>query len=186
MDFYRNVDLFYCNSTGYADRRVARGVQYLVVMDLVTEPVTLDFFKEHARIDFDTDDTLSQSYIMAARQELEQWGQISFGEKTMQVMALELPDNYRLMHGPVDTIITAGYTNFGDILKEGGTDVDIEYTTKGIINDTIRIAICMLAAARYAIRESIIVNVNGTVQHPDDMIDLAKRSIKQWTNITIL
>lgn len=186
MDFYKNIDHFCQNDTGYADRRTARGVHYSVVEDLVVEPVDLEFFKDHARIDFDTDDTLSESYITASRQELEQWGQISFGEKTMRLMALELPDNYRLMFGPVDSIITDGHSNFGDILTEGGTNVDIEFLTKGVINDTIRIAICMLAAARYAIRESIIVNVNGTVQHPDDMIDMAKRSIKQWTNITML
>lgn len=186
MDFYKNIDHFCQNDTGYADRRTARGVHYSVVEDLVVEPVDLEFFKDHARIDFDTDDTLSESYITASRQELEQWGQISFGEKTMRLMALELPDNYRLMFGPVDSIITDGHPNFGDILTEGGTNVDIEYLTEGVINDTIRIAICRYAAGLYSLRENIIVNINGTVQTSNELFDLSKKMIKQWTNIIVI
>src|SRR5690606_39462766 len=105
MDYYKNIDHLGC-----LDRHGVAGIQYSTVTDLVTEPVTLEFFKQHARIDFDMDDNLCLAYITAARMELEQWGQVSFGVKTMRLTALELADNWRLMFGPVNTVVTSGYT----------------------------------------------------------------------------
>lgn len=137
-DFYKNCDKI-CDDA--IMHKSASGVQYYTVTDLSTEPVDLDFFKQHARIDFDTDDALCAVYIKSARRELEMWSQLSFGVKTMGLLALELPKNYKLMFGKVDTIVTANFTNFGDILKEGGSDINIEFTTKDWIDDTIRIAI---------------------------------------------
>ena len=40
--------------------------------------------------------------------------------------------------GKVDTVLTAGFTNVGDILKEGGRDIDIEFTTKDWIDDVVK------------------------------------------------
>lgn len=151
-DYYKNIDRLGCINE---QPLTAKGVQYNVVTDLATEPVTLEFFKQSARIDFDTDDTLCEVYIKAARQELEKWSQLSFGVKTMSLTAISLPKNYRMMFGRVDSVITTGYTNTGDILKEGGRDIDIEFTTLDWIDDAIRIAICRQAASLYINRETI-------------------------------
>lgn len=179
MDYVRNIDKLGCYSYG---QRTAKGVQYSTIVDLATEPVTVEFFKEHARIDFATDDNLVEVYLKAARQELEQWAQLSFGAKTIGLTALELPDNYRLMFGRVDTVTTSGYTNVGDILKEGGTDIDIEFTTIGTINDAIRVAICRYAAGLYIFRENII----ETRYVAQVGMDEAKRMIDPYRNITLV
>ena len=179
MDYYKNVDKLGCY--GYADRLTASGIQYSVIEDLEEEPVTLEFFKQHARIDFDTDDTLAAVYLKAARQELEQWSQLSFGVKTMGLTALSLPTNYKLMFGKVDTIETEGFTNKGDILKEGGTDIDIEYTTIGTINDAIRIAICRYAAGLYINRET----VTETKYSAQSLQDEAKTMLNPYRNIIL-
>lgn len=177
MDFYKNIDYLDCGSRNY---RTAKGVQYRTVTDLVTEPVDVDFFKEHSRIDFSTDDNLVEVYLKAARQHLEQWSQLSFGVKTIGLTALELPDNFLLMHGRVDTITTADYTNVGDILKEGGTDISIEYTTLDWIDDTVRIAVCRYAAGLYINRE----NITDTKFSGQAKIDEAKVMLQPLRNIT--
>jgi len=179
MDYYRNVDRLGCINE---NPLTARGVQYNVVTDLATEPVTLEFFKQSARIDFDTDDTLCEVYIKAARQELERWSQLSFGVKTMRLTALQLPKNYRLMFGKVDTVTTTGYTNIGDILKEGGKDITVEYTTLDWIDDAIRIAICRYAAGLYINRETI----TETKFAASALQDEAKTMLHSYRNITIL
>lgn len=179
MDYYLNVDKLGCYDSYH--KLSASGIQYSVIADLATEPVTLDFFKQHARIDFDTDDTLAAVYLKAARQELEQWSQLSFGVKTMGLTALSLPNNYKLMFGKVDTVSTTGFTNKGDILKEGGTDIDIEYTTIGTINDAIRIAICRYAAGLYINRET----VTETKYSAQSLQDEAKTMLNPYRNITL-
>lgn len=179
MDYYKNVDKLGC----YAKQPLtASGVQYSVIEDLATEPVTVDFFKQHARIDFDTDDTLCAAYIKAARQHLEKWSQLSFGVKTIGLTALSLPVNYRLMFGKVDTIETEGFTNKGDILKEGGTDIDIEFTTLDWIDDVIRVAICRYAAGLYINRE----NITDTKFSGQALQDEAKTMLQPYRNITLL
>lgn len=178
MDYYKNIDIL----GGRVDSFAATGIQYNVVDDLVDEPVTTAFFKQHARIDFNTDDNLIEAYIKAARIYLEQWSQLSFGVKTISLTALTLPKNFRLMFGRVDTITTTGFTNVGDILKEGGEDVDIEYTTVGIINDTIRIAICRYAAGLYINRETI----TETKYSGDQKINEAKEMVRPYMNVIVL
>lgn len=178
-DFYKNCDKI-CD--GHYGHLIASGVQYQIIEDLEEEPVILDFFKQHARIDFDTDDTLCEIYIKAARQALEQWSQLSFGVKTIGLTALSLPTNYKLMFGKVDSIDTTGFTNKGDILKEGGTDIDIEYTTLDWIDDAIRIAICRYAAGLYIFRENVVeskYNYQG-------LMDEAQRMLNPYRNITLL
>lgn len=177
-DYYKNSDYLGCINE---NTLTARGVQYNVVTDLATEPVTLEFFKQSARIDFDTDDTLCASYIKAARQYLEQWSQLSFGIKTIRLTALELPKNYRLMFGKVNTITTANFTNVGDILKEGGNDIDIQFTTLDWIDDTIRIAICRQAASFYINRETI----TDTKFSSSVLENEAKAMIRPYMNITL-
>lgn len=178
-NFYKNSDYLTCNSY---NQRIAKGVQYTVITDLVAEPVDIDLFKEHIRCDFATDDNLIALYLKAARQELEAWSDLSFGVKTIGLTALELPDNYRLMRGKVDEVTTAGYTNVGDILKEGGTDIDIEFTTIGTINDAIRVAICRYAAGLYIFRENVVETKYST----EGLKDQAKMMLNPYRNITLV
>lgn len=178
MDFFKNVDHLSCNE----NRLIASGIQYNTIVDLVTEPVDIDFFKEHARIDFDTDDNLVAVYLKSARQFLEQWSQLSFGIKTIGLTALTLPKNYKLMYGKVDTILTSGFTNVGDILKEGGRDIDIEFTTKDWIDDVVKVAVCRYAAGLYVFRENIV----ETKYVAQVGMDEAKRMLEPYMNITLL
>lgn len=177
-DFYKNCDKICDGNYGHL---TASGVQYSVIEDLLVEPVSLQFFKDHARIDMDTDDTLCEIYIKASRQELEQWSQLSFGVKTMGLTALSLPTNYKLMFGKVDTVTTENFTNKGDILKEGGTDIDIEFTTKDWIDDAIRVAICRYAAGLYINRET----VTETKFSAQSLQDEAKNMLNPYRNITL-
>jgi len=176
MDFDTNSDYY----TRHECAPKIHGVQYRVITDLASEPVSVDFFKEHARIDFDTDDTLVEIYIKAARIFLEQWSQLSFGVKTISLKALYLPPNYKLMFGYVDAVTTSGYTVFGDILIEGGKNVDIEYTTLGIMNDDIKIAICRMAASYYIERESKV----ETKFSSTSLVNEAQEMVRPYANIT--
>lgn len=162
---------------------MAVGLKYTVVDDLLIEPVSLSFFKEHARIDFDTEDNLLSTYIKAARVHLENWAQLSFGVKTMRLRALWLPKDYKLMFGEVDTVTTTGFSNFGDILKgaEYKHDIDITYTTIGVVNDVVRTAIARYAAGLYISRENIVDTKFSTQLLQDE----AKKMLMPFANITI-
>lgn len=178
-NYHKNSDYYECT----ADDPVLYGLQYRVITDLAVEPVSLDFFKSHARIDFDTDDTLCEVYIQAARIELEQWSQLSFGAKTIGLTALYLPKNYRLVHGPVDEVTTSGFTNVGDILREGGKDIDIEFTTLNTYfnNDMVKVAIARYAAGLYVSRENIVDTEFASQARQDEakkMLDPIR--IKTW------
>jgi len=177
MDYYKNFDLL----PTVLDPGTISGTQYRVTTDMVAEPVTLEFFKEHARIDFDTDDTLSAVYLKAARLFLEKWAMLSFGVKTIALTALCLPKNYRLMYGPVNAVTTSGFTNVGDIFKEGGHDVSISYTTIGVNDDTIKIAICRYAAGLYIHRENIL----DTKYSVKGLQDESKMMLDPYRNIII-
>src|SRR5699024_88561 len=180
MDYYKNIDHLFCETD--KDDLKPMGIQYDVVTDLASEPVDIAFIKQHVRVDFNVDDKLLTDYLKAARVELEQWSQLSFGVKTMRFRALQVPKNYRLMFGRVDTITTAGFTNWGDLLVEGGEKVDIEYTTLGVMNNDIKIAICRQAASFYVSRENVI-NTKYVAQVG---INKAKDMIRPYMNLTIL
>ena len=176
MDYFRNFDYLLWDE----DPVSIKGTQYRVVTDLVTEPVTVNFFKEHARIDFDTDENLVAAYLKAARIELERWTQLSFGVKTIGLRARELPDNYKLMFGPVNAVTTpaTGYTLFGDLLSPGGANVEIEYSTIGIKDEVVQISIC--AAGLYIFRENIIESKYIASAEMDE----AKRMLESYKNIS--
>lgn len=177
-DFYKNYDQIKTQ-----EDCPATGIQYTIDTDtpLGSEPVDIDFFKKHARIDFDTDDELVQAYITAARIALEQYAQKSFGPKTMIITAEYLPPKWRLMYGPVDAIATADFTNVKDILQEGGADIEVEYTSLGLVNDDIRIAICRYAAGLYTFRENVV----DSKIVPQMEFDAAKAMIKPYMNVTL-
>lgn len=179
MDYYKNLDLLSDNG----NVSTISGTQYQVTQDLDAEPVTIEFFKEHARIDFDTDDTLIAVYITAARKFLEKWAMLSFGVKTINLTANCLPCNYLLMFGPVDAITTADYTNVGDILKQGGNNIDLEFTTKDTLfnDDVIKIAICRYAAGLYVSRENVIDSKLSAIA----LQDQAKIMLDPYRNIIL-
>lgn len=165
------------------------GIQYSVVTDLAVEPVTLADFKLHARIDYNTDDTLCEMYLKAARQHLEGWSQKSFGAKTIKLTALNLPKNYRLMFGPIAAISDPvdTYTTVGDILKDGPyEDVGITYTTAWAVPDIIKAAICRYAAGLYSQRENLIFSVNGVPHEPEKLMDEAMKMVLPYANVAFL
>jgi hypothetical protein len=176
-----------CEGTDNINQRPVEGITYQVVEDLATEPVTKEFFKQHARIDFDTDDNLLESYLKASRQELERYCQLSFGDKKMRLLALRLPKNYRLMYGHVREITSpADLTLFGDIVKDGnGEDVVIEYETSwdqvGGLPESIKIAICQYAAGMYIHRENIITELTVF-----NLYDQAKKSLDRYRNVYMI
>lgn len=177
MEYYKNIDHFPCESKPLQ----AVGVQYDEITPLAGNLIDLNEFKEHERIDFDTDDTLCQMYIDAAIQELQDWAQISFGVRTMRLRAKSLPDGYRIMYGRVDSIIGSDYTNTGDILDKGGRDVDFTYTTLGIFNPAIKVAIMRYAGNLYINRET----VNESKYIAQAGMDEAKVMLHSYRNITI-
>ena len=154
MDFDKNVDqLYFTGLPKYGQSDRVSGLQFQFDDSYYIEPWDIQDFKDFARIDTDTDDNLLALFLKSARITVEQYLQKSLGVRTVLLFATKLPKNYLLPWGPVDTILTDGFTNFGDILREGGTDVELEYTTSGLINDTILTAIYKQAYGLYENRD---------------------------------
>lgn len=192
MDYYKNVDKL-CDRPGFGrigqPQSAVEGVSYTVVADLVAEPVTVDYFKQHARIDFNTDDNLVEAAISAAREYLESWAQLSFGEKTIRLSAKRLPATWQLMYGPVKSISTSGWTLFGKDTARGtaGEWVTIEYVTgwpDDKLPEVIKQAICRYAAGLYAIRENYILSVSGVVHEAGQYLDEAQKLLVPYMNVT--
>lgn len=184
MDFYTNEDLFLCRED-YAPSSPVQGISYEVVTDLATEPITTAFFKLHARIDYNVDDELIESYIKSARQYLEQWSQLSFGTKTIRFTALKVPAKWKLMFGPYTAIAGTDYTLFGkDILVEGGTEVDITLTSGWTLPEAVKIAIAKRAAGEFCIRENYVISDKGVIQTPDMLYDEAQKLLMPFANIS--
>lgn len=154
-DFIKNSDKFPDSETSNV-----YGINYTLT-ETGAEPIDIAFFKDHARIDFNTDDSLAQTYIVAARKELEKYCQKSFIDKTVRLTAFYLPDKYKLMHGPVNTVTTEGFENIGDRLKEGGNDIDISYTTTGIQDQLVKTAIATYAEGLYEGDEKLKAQAKG-------------------------
>ena len=177
MDFNKNFDLL---NSDYQSKTIS-GTNYTVVSDMIIEPVDAAFFKKHARIDFETDDDLIPYYIKAARIFLENYTMKSFGIKVISFTASEIPDKYKLMFGPVKDIITTGFSNVGDLLSPGGSDIDIQFSTEGIVDDTIKIAICRYAAGLYMNRENIIDSKLSAIA----LMDQSKVMLQSYRNIIL-
>lgn len=156
-DFDKNIDQICTYGLPRYDTYPAiSGLQISFIdEDSYIEPVTVEEFKDHAYIDADTDDNLLELFLKAARIDVENYLQRSLGVRTIRLQALRLPKNYLLPWGPVESVETAGFTLFGDILKEGGTDVTVEYVTnESLVNDSIRQAIYKRAFEYYENRGS--------------------------------
>lgn len=181
MDFHKNEDKLRCDGR-YSEPKV-RGLHYEVVTDLATEPVTLEEFKQHARIDYNTDDALCLQYIKAARQHLEQFTQKSFGPKTMRLTYLSLPANFQLMYGP---ITSADVTVNGDYVAEAQLEAgSIEYEAGyDPLPDLLKVAIMKYAAGLYMLRENVVISENGTTQDPISLLDDAEKLAMKYANVT--
>lgn len=193
MDYYKNVDKICCpDSFGRIGQRrpAVEGIDYTVLADLAQEPVTLDEFKEHARIDHNVDDNLIAYYLKSAREYLERESQLSFGVKTIRFTALRVYDRYKLMHGPYTAINDPDRTLFGangDILMQGGTEVDVELTSgwpNDILPDNFKVAIMRVAASYYMNRESNQYDANGRLMPNQDVADEAFAMIRNKANLT--
>jgi hypothetical protein len=139
-DFYLNSDLL-CDT--YHEKG-ARGISYFPG-SLSVEPVTVQDFKDHAKIDFATDDNLIATYLTAARETVERILRKSLGVRTVTFYAEYVPKRFKLDWGNYASIDTpaTGFTLFGkDILKEGGTDITLTLTTDDtVMNSDIKNAI---------------------------------------------
>lgn len=165
-------------------REQSEGIQYRKVTDLVEEPISLEFFKLHAKIDYEFEDAVMSSYIKAARQDLEKYSQLSFGDRQMKLLALRLGVKHRLMYGPVLSIVSPEnvYTIVGDIItsEEVQENVEIVYNVgwgSPGLPETIKIAICQTAAGLYAHRENLITDINFVT-----VMDQAKKMVDKEAN----
>jgi len=163
-DYYLNSD--FTDSTGLPvyEKAGTQGLQVSFVSETdYIEPWTLSEFKEFARIDFDTDDNLLTLFLKSARIDIEQYLQKSLGIRTILLSALKLPKNFNLPFGPVASISTTGFTKVGDILKEGGEDLEVTYVTNASqCNETIRMAIYRQALNYYENRDRFS-QLQGTI-----------------------
>lgn len=188
-DFYKNIDKVsaerlkdYLASKGNA----VSGITYTLETDLAEEPVDLEFFREHCRVDFNTDDELLAKYLKAARESLERYAQLSFGERTVRLDAVKLTDDWRVMYGPIVEVLT-DHNLFGQhiIRNSGGRYVTIRYKTGwplGEVPEDIKIAICRYGAGLYAMREHLVLTIDGKVYEPRRMYDEAEKMINKWAN----
>jgi uncharacterized phiE125 gp8 family phage protein len=76
-------------------------MQIKIITDLTTEPVTLAEAKSQIVMDQTIDDVLITSKIKVARQWLEQYTGLAFGEKTIKVYYDSFDTDYSLPIGPV-------------------------------------------------------------------------------------
>ena len=85
------------------------------------------------------------------------------------------------MFGKVDTITTADYTNIGDLFKEGGTDISLDFITLDWIDEVFKIAICRYAGGLYVNRE----NITNTKFSGQEAQDEAKNMLRPYMNIIL-
>lgn len=87
-------------------------IDHEVVTDLTDEPVTLDELKRHLNMHFDTagsyefsdDDTILQDILIAARQHLEEYTGLSFGEKVIKAYIRNNLGEFEIPFGPIVSI----------------------------------------------------------------------------------
>lgn len=144
------------------------------------EPVTVDEFKSYAFIDFDTDDTAIADIIKSSRIQAEQYLQKSLGVKTIEFKAFECPENYKLLWGPVDEILTTGFTEFNGLLLEGGDKITVQFTTTAdAVNQDVKEAIMSQTYYRYENRSRFLEG-----QSVVNIQDAFKEKLNPYRNIS--
>ena len=176
-DFDQNVDVINWTGLPVYEKAGTQGLQISFTSESgFIEPCNLTDFKDYARIDFNTDDNLLEAFLKAARIDIERYIQKSLGIRTITLTALQLPKNFVLPYGPVATVTTTGYTKVGDILKEGGSDVEVVYTSNAsLVNETIKQAIYRQALHYYEDRDKFS-QLQGTIV---DEVKMALYSFKK-------
>lgn len=94
------------------------------------EPVTLAQMKEWLRVDFDEDDDVITALIVAARQGVEMFCNISIVDKNI-TMTADWAGEWELPYGPVKTITTVASDATLQVLDDG-------YFTDGTLFKTLR------------------------------------------------
>lgn len=149
------------------------GLDVNVTSDLASEPVTLDDVKDKLKIDYDDEDDLITSLIKVARQQLEAWSGLAFGEKeiTMTMQSHRLTVDFPIIPvNTVDSVIVYKDSENEETLVSGddylliGTkdkklniydlynDIEIQYTTPELsdsIADSVKEAIKSQVAFLY-------------------------------------
>ena len=147
--------------------------------DLTTEPVTVLEFKNYADIDFATDDNNLGLFIRSAREQAEEYCQRSFILRTVTFRALKCPTKWPLNFGPVGTVTTSGFTNFGDILIEGGNKITVVFRTAPFVNYDIKVAIMAQALYLYLNRERFS-------EIPGSYNDVFVSKLKKYRNVATI
>lgn len=93
----------------------------IVEADPTTEPLTLQQFKDWAKITSTDEDTIIGDLITAARQNIETYCGISITEKTIIIHSKNIDAGYELPYGPVKSI-----TGAFDEEDEAITDYEFE------------------------------------------------------------
>lgn len=152
-------------------------LDFHVITDLATEPVTLTEVKRHLNMQFDTagaytfddDDTYLTGLIKECRQRLEKYTGVSFGEKECRAIIRNDLGGQELPYGPIQSASCAldasgddlGCTELRGILfkwldSPKGSYIDISYTA-GYENlpDDLKRAIKEEVAYRYKFRGDV-------------------------------
>lgn len=158
-----------------------KGASYRVISETsFVEPVTVSEFKSYAFIDFDTDDTAIESIIKSSRIQAEQHLQKSLGVKTIEFKAWECPKEYKLLWGPIDSILTTGFTEFNGYLKEGGEEITVQFTTTAdAVNEDVKEAIMAQTYYRYENRSRFLEG-----QSIVNIQDAFKQKLNPYRNIS--
>jgi hypothetical protein len=170
MDYDQNVDLLALSRVPLK----LKGIFYSFTDESeYIEPVTLDDFKEYAGIDWQIDDFTAGRLLKSARVHSEKYLKKSLGKRTVLFKALECFENYPLSWVPVDEVVTTGFTVFGDLLVEGGKNIEVEFITNdSLVSDDIREAIMMKAMDSFNNRERVLSRYRETGQMVDRWKDL--------------
>jgi hypothetical protein len=172
MDYDQNVDLLALSRVPLK----LKGIFYSFTDESeYIEPVTLDDFKEYAGIDWQIDDFTAGRLLKSARVQTEKYLKKSLGKRTVLFKAQECFENYPLSWVPVENVVTSGFTVFGDLLVEGGKNIEVEFITNdSLVSDDIREAIMMKAMDSFNNRERVLSRYRETGQIVDRWKDLIR------------
>ena len=159
-----------------------------VIVDLVTEPVSLPEAKRWLRIDpdFNLDDTFITGLISDARVSLEKYTGLSFGEKTLKQYSEKC--RVEILHGPVTSIESITGISGKEInidfhairfpILSVGEPVFITYKAgypEGKLPTPLKDAILMQVATDYENREDYVLSNNNASVGVIELSNASKR-----------
>lgn len=172
MNYDQNADILYSVRPPYK----LKGISYQFTDETnYCEPVSLDEFKDYAGIDWQIDDFLVAKLLTSARVATEKYLLKSLGVRTVVFKAQECYENYELSWGPVEEVITEGFTVFSGLLVEGGENIEVEFITNAsFVNESIKEAIMMKAMDSFNNRGRYLSRYRETGQLVDRWRELLK------------